>query len=935
MPTLGATFVPGGYDDYFMPEVVAPAPQRVMPEVPQNMQKDIQRMELEAREVDPQKNNGTIGSAKNRDQQQDEKTFKPFQQRSGARSTAMDAPSFSPFPKVKGENIPPSDEEKEEILYQARTLVLHSNNVSMQVTWARDSLIWVDIAQEAAARDWKRDGKGRERPSTPTTEHELRVDALNIIEYLASQDHPEANFMKGKWLEFGKFGYRENKREAYAHYKRAAENGYGRAEYRMGMLYENSNDIPNAIKHYEAGVRMKDTASNYRLGMIHLMGQHGFHKDILQGLDMIQLAADTADEDSPQGAYVYGLLLSRELPDITIPEDILPFDLVVARQYIEKAAYLGFPKAQLKMGQAYELSQLGCDFNPTYSLHYYGLAARQGQSEAALGVSRWFLFGFEGAFSKNEALAYKYALDAANAGLATGEFAMGYYHEIGIHVQKNVIEARKWYEKAADHGNKDAMTRLDSLSQSKTLTKQDHETTTLTRIKSQHGSQRGKRPERFSRPTEVLPTLSEGDPGDNVPPVPVKASQGSAIGHDQIDFPDPARNANRPPAFTVNFDSNPNLNLNLTLRSKSTAPYPEDTRPPPLRARTNTAPYPEDDMRHPSPPPHMQQNYLSAKPLAPHFNPGIRPSSSSGGPHADRPMSAFGIRPNSANGPSAPQGPGPRGRVPPGAVGTWEPQVSPGYRQPSPGPGPGPGSGPRPDYRQNSYRPPHDVGPGPSPQRMSGGAGPGIPPSAAPIGDPMRQRLQKPNPNAGNYPPAQQVGGAMHSPQQSPGLPPVMSGGAQPGYGSRTNSNRPNSDAYGHGQGAPPMPGRFPTGTPTPGNGGPMPRPDRLDSLATGGRPGSNGGQGPSGAGIGRIASAPPVQQHQPPHPHSKPTHSPGPSASPTPSAASTTRLPGHGGAGGKSNNEHPDGKTVGNGPATFEEMGIPQGKNDSDCVVM
>ena len=173
----------------------------------------------------------------------------------------------------------------------------------------------------------------------------------------------------------------------------------------------------------------------------------------------------------------------------------------------------------------------------------------------------------------------------------------------------------------------------------------------------------------------------------------------------------------------------------------------------------------------------------------------------------------------------------------------------------------------------------------------------------------------------------------MHSPQQSPGLPPVMSGGAQPGYGSRTNSNRPNSDAYGHGQGAPPMPGRFPTGTPTPGNGGPMPRPDRLDSLATGGRPGSNGGQGPSGAGIGRIASAPPVQQHQPPHPHSKPTHSPGPSASPTPSAASTTRLPGHGGAGGKSNNEHPDGKTVGNGPATFEEMGIPQGKNDSDCV--
>lgn len=27
-PQLGATFVPGGFDDYYMPEVVAPSPQR-------------------------------------------------------------------------------------------------------------------------------------------------------------------------------------------------------------------------------------------------------------------------------------------------------------------------------------------------------------------------------------------------------------------------------------------------------------------------------------------------------------------------------------------------------------------------------------------------------------------------------------------------------------------------------------------------------------------------------------------------------------------------------------------------------------------------------------------------------------------------------------------------------------------------------------------
>ncbi|CRK23337.1 hypothetical protein BN1723_012947, partial [Verticillium longisporum] len=51
MPQLGATFVPSGFDDYYMPEVVAPSPQRITPQVPQNMQDDLQRMELGAREA--------------------------------------------------------------------------------------------------------------------------------------------------------------------------------------------------------------------------------------------------------------------------------------------------------------------------------------------------------------------------------------------------------------------------------------------------------------------------------------------------------------------------------------------------------------------------------------------------------------------------------------------------------------------------------------------------------------------------------------------------------------------------------------------------------------------------------------------------------------------------------------------------------------------
>jgi TPR repeat protein len=816
----------------------------------------------------------------------------------------MDAPSFSPFPKVKGENIPPSDEEKEQILWQARNLVLHSNNVSMQVTWARDALIWVEIAQDAHAREWKKEGKGRERPPTPKTEHELRVDAVNIIDYLAQQDHPEATFMKGKWLEFGKFGFRENKREAYSLYKKAAENGFGRAEYRMGMLYENSNDIPNAIKHYKLGVDLGDSASNYRLGMMHLMGQHGHQRDFLLGLEMIQHAADTADEDAPQGAYVYGMLIARELPDITIPERILPYDVAVARQYIEKAAYLCFAKAQLKMGQAYELSQLGCDFNPAYSLHYYGLAARQGQPEAALGVSRWFLFGYEDLFPKNEQLAFKYAQEAAQSGLATGEFAMGYYHEIGIHVQKDVREARKWYELAAEHGNKDAQDRLESLSQSKTLTKQDHETTTLTRIKSQHGSQRGKRPERFARQNDVLPTLSEGDqnaaPGGlslpNWQPVTfVQLILDSLAGG--IDFPDPSP---RPPAFTMNIEHS-----DLTVRPKSAAPYPIDDNPPPLTLRPkSTAPYPEDDMR------------------GPHLNPAVR-SSMAAGPHADRPGSAFGIRPLSPS--NAMQNAASRGRPVSSqpAPGGWEPQVPSGYRQPSPA-----RTG---QWQQQPPPPPHDArygGPKPGP-----GPGPGITHAGTmPVGDPTRARLQKPNPN---FQPA---------PQGPPGQ--YAMSGAQPGYPGGSPSGRPApvprpvSD-YGHGAGGGGVGGGYDRyGAVPPAAGARIAAPA---GSAPNLRPpvgGGGGGGGPGrplphvvdSGGPGR-ASAPPVAQNA-----ARPSPGPAPGQQQQRPGSGNPASHGAGGGGGRppppsADLKHPDGKTMGQGPATFEEMGIPQGKTDSDCV--
>ncbi|KAJ5219807.1 Chitin synthase activator (Chs3) [Penicillium chermesinum] len=376
---------------------------------------------------------------------------------------------------------PPTDEQREANLDRARMAVLSTTDPEMQLAWAQDALAFVEVAAQNEARLSLTQPP---RPHTPPVERQLKNDALNIVGFLAEQHHPKAEFLKGMWLEFGKFNYRVDRKEAFRCYTRAADKGYARAEYRIGMQFESSGEPEKAIKHYERGVTMGDSASYYRLGMMILLGQHGQRQDFARGLEYIRLAAQSCDQNAPQGAYVYGMLIARELPQVNVPESFLPMDYNIARVNIEKAAYHGFAKAQVKMGAAYELCQLGCDFNPALSLHYNALAARQGEPEAEMAISKWFLCGHEGIFEKNDELAFTYAQRAAQSGLPTAEFALGYFYEVGIFVAADLKEARSWYAKAEASGNRDATSRIDSISRSKTLSRKDHQAVAINRIKS-------------------------------------------------------------------------------------------------------------------------------------------------------------------------------------------------------------------------------------------------------------------------------------------------------------------------------------------------------------------------------------------------------------------------------------------------------------------
>ena len=184
------------------------------------------------------------------------------------------------------------------------------------------------------------------------------------------------------------------------------------------------------------------------------MGQLGLPASPEVALPLLHRAATLASVDVPQPAYVYGLLLLSEFEHVTlspalfnplIPPGSSPS--LEARKHIERAAYLGFAPAQYKLGHAYEFALAPFPYDPLLSVQYYSLASQQGEAEADMALSKWFLCGAEGCFEKDESLAFTFAEKAARKGLPSAEFAMGYYKEVGVGTDVDVEAAKSWYQK--------------------------------------------------------------------------------------------------------------------------------------------------------------------------------------------------------------------------------------------------------------------------------------------------------------------------------------------------------------------------------------------------------------------------------------------------------------------------------------------------------
>jgi TPR repeat protein len=240
--------------------------------------------------------------------------------------------------------------------------------------------------------------------------------------------------------------------------------------------------------------------------MAYLQGQLNLPQNPSTAMPLLHHAAYLSSIEVPQPAYVYALLLAQEFPHVTLPQQLLlnlvpqahpaqaenpalppPTLMSESRKYLERSAYLNFGPALYKLGQSYEHALPPFPYDPLMSVQYYSLASQQGDALADLALSKWFLVGSKPdpndphapaeSFDKDESLALVFAEKAASRGEAGGEFAMGYYCEVGIGRRVDLNEAKVWYERAARRGHEDSKARLKELAKDnpKLLGAQEHQ----------------------------------------------------------------------------------------------------------------------------------------------------------------------------------------------------------------------------------------------------------------------------------------------------------------------------------------------------------------------------------------------------------------------------------------------------------------------------
>lgn len=306
------------------------------------------------------------------------------------------------------------------------------------------------LVSESARADPKIMAKNRER---------YIMDAHKRLKKLVAAGYAEAQFYLADCYSSGDLGLEPDTKEAFNLYQAAAKAGHAQAAYRTAFCCEmgagegggTRQDYAKAVQWYRRAATLGDASGMYKLGIILLKGLLGQQRNVGESVTWLKRACDnTGEQENPHAMHELATLYESSNANPEVRNKVVADD-GYALELFQRAAKGGHKLAQFRLGQAYEYGQLGVTIDNRTSIAWYSKAAAQGEHQAELALSGWYLTGAEGILEHSDMEAYLWARKAASSEppLAKAMFAMGYFTETGIGCPASLEEARKWYARAA------------------------------------------------------------------------------------------------------------------------------------------------------------------------------------------------------------------------------------------------------------------------------------------------------------------------------------------------------------------------------------------------------------------------------------------------------------------------------------------------------
>lgn len=254
----------------------------------------------------------------------------------------------------------------------------------------------------------------------------------------------ECCYAKNKWSGVN-HNYIYTTLYAKKEYQKAADKGYAPAMVRLGLYYENQNDLTNATKYYLEASKQNESAAINRIVELSVQNRITITSEVR---DVYDIAAHNGNNTAQYQVAVW----AYEANNIT-----------EAKSWLQKAANSGHTQAKTKLAEILKTEeQVICKHkaDSCFALKEYSQAASY-YSQLS-DVESLYLLGMCYVHTQ-DGKAVNQLSSAANAGSVDAMYELGECYQYGLLVTANEASAIAWYQKAALKGHLDAKEQAQKL----------------------------------------------------------------------------------------------------------------------------------------------------------------------------------------------------------------------------------------------------------------------------------------------------------------------------------------------------------------------------------------------------------------------------------------------------------------------------------------